>query len=108
MNQWFKYEECPVCGKTFYPESMMKWGWKTPKGKNVCSYTCQRVSEKNPKSIPKPKRKRKAVRVIETGRVFESIEECAVFYGVTRQYIYNSLNLKKGRFKDLHLERVIV
>ena len=106
MTQWFKNDVCPVCGKTFYPESMMEWGWKTPKGKNVCSYSCQRKSEKNPKSIPKPQRKRRAVRIIETGKVFESVGECAIYLETSRTAIYNSLNHKGGRFKDFHLERV--
>ena len=106
MNRNYIEKVCPVCGKVFYPSYMMLWGWLTPKGEPVCSYTCQRISEKNPKAIRKPKRKRRAVRIIETGKVFESVGECAIYLETTRTSIYNSLNHNGGRFKGFHLERV--
>ena len=108
MSEYYAEKICPVCGKVFYPSYLMNWGWLTPKNVPVCSYTCQRKSENNPKSISKPKRKRSAVRIVETGRMFESVDECAVFFNTTRQSIYNSLNLRGGKYGEFHLERVKV
>lgn len=108
MTDYYKEKTCPVCGKSFYPTYYADWGWMTPNGKPVCSYTCQRKSEKNPKSISKPPKKRRAVRIIETGQIFDSIGECADFLGTQRTAIYNSLNHKGGRYKNIHLERIMI
>lgn len=104
MNDRYKESICPECGKVFYPEYMLRWGWKNPKGENVCSYSCQRKSEKNPKAMRKPCKT--SVRIIETGEIFQSITACA-----------NSLNVRvpnlryyieRGKpFRGFHIERVV-
>lgn len=108
MTEYYKEKTCPVCGKTFCPSRFGEWGWLTPRGKPVCSYTCQRESERNPKSISKPPKKQKAYRIIETGEIFLNAAECAAHLNTNKTSIYNSLNHKEGRFKDIHLERVII
>lgn len=41
---------CPVCKKIFY--SGAEWGYKTDKNKRVCSWTCNRMSEKKKRKKP--------------------------------------------------------
>lgn len=107
MNEHYKEKTCPECSKVFYPEYLLKWGWKNPKDEPVCSYTCQRKSEKKhySRSIKKPCKT--TVRIIETGEIFQSITACANSFDVKvmtlRYYI------DKGKpFRGLHIERVVI
>ena len=50
-HYWYDKEpnECPICGKKFYPAPLHAWkiGSEKAKEKLVCSYTCMRVWEKD-------------------------------------------------------------
>lgn len=66
MSNWLKHTKCPVCGEKFLPAPFH--GWKDARNQErlVCTYPCQRESErlheaelaKKPrrKSGPKPKK----------------------------------------------------
>lgn len=100
---------CPICGKKFFPEYDMFWVYRIGgyKYQLVCSYTCMRKWQLNPKSMSKPKKERRKIRIVETGEVFNSTMECAEFFNTTRQAIYNSFHKSNGKYKGFHLERVI-
>lgn len=100
--------KCPVCGKMFIPapEHSYKIG-EGIKGELVCTYSCMRKWEKNPK---KPKRvcnngKRTAVRVVETGKEYDTITKCAKALHVSGATIYNCLYHGKT-IDGLHIEKV--
>ena len=105
MGELYKKFVCPECGKEFSPEFEMYWGWKNPKDENVCSYTCQRKSEKKAKSKPKQIRNRVPVRIRETGEVFKSISDCAVHLNTSNGSIYRCID-RGIPFYNLHIERV--
>lgn len=108
-NSW-EVETCPVCGKDFLPAS--QHGWKIGEGTKeqlVCTYPCQRAwekaSEKKKATMRKPKRKRNAVRVIETGEIFESVAACAEHFNTSKTCIYKCF--RGGTYNKLHMERVV-
>ena len=106
MNEHYVEKVCPVCGKVFYPGYLMMWGWKNPSDELVCSYRCQRKSEKKPKSTRKPLRSMVAVRIVETGQVFESISDCAAHFHTSTSALRHSIY--EGRdYKGYHIERVV-
>lgn len=101
---------CPVCGEDFLPAP--QHGWKIGEGKKaelVCTYSCQRkwekASEKQRETMRKPKRKRIAVRVIETGEVFESVAACAEHFNTSKTCIYKCF--RGLTYNNLHMERVV-
>lgn len=106
MNERYKESICPECGKVFYPEYLLKWGWKNPEGENVCSYSCQRKSENKPKKKRNPSRERIPVRIVETGEVFRSISDCASEFGTSNMSIHKCIYQGKA-YKGLHIERVV-
>ena len=99
---------CPLCGKEFLPAGMHSWtiGNNSMTQELVCSYTCMRKWEKNPKrkndySIGKKVK----VRVIETGEVFDSIKQCAAKLRTSTSSIHNCIY--KGRTsRGFHIEKV--
>ena len=88
MNSFYHSENegrmtCPVCGKKFDPAPEHAYHIKRGQKNFVCSWSCMRKWEKGevkglkPQEVkPKPKRY-KAVRVVETGEIFNSAKECA-------------------------------
>lgn len=102
---------CPVCGKNFLPAA--QHGWKIGEGSKerlVCTYSCQRkyekASEKKKTTILEVKRNRQAVRVVETGEVFESVEACANHFNTSKTCIYKCF--RGGTYKKMHIERVMI
>lgn len=106
MDENYKATACPQCGKKFYPKRyLMKWGYLNPKGEPVCSYSCQRASEKNPKYSNNKQRILVPVRIVETGEEFDSISKCAAHLNVQPSNLYYCIH--KGReYRGLHIERV--
>ena len=117
MSDFGSYEtrpmrECPVCGKMFSPAPEHSYCIGN-KQKLVCSYSCVRKWEKEPRQQRKPNHEPTRnpngtaipVRITETGQQFGSITECAkhlgVSYSCARKMLYygNSHN-------GLHLEWV--
>lgn len=105
--------ECPICGKPFSPtvQHIYKAG-KAANRKFVCSYTCQRAWEKNPDVLKKGIKKRRsegnnkvAVRVVETGEVFDSILACAKGLGISTNSVHHCIYYGKTS-KGLHIEKV--
>lgn len=106
MGELYKECECPECGKIFYPEYLMNWGWKSPSGELVCSYHCQRKSEKKMPKKKNPQRKRIPVRIVETGETFDSISDCSIHLNTSGANIYRCVHLGRTH-KGLHIERVV-
>ena len=105
--------ECPVCGKRFSPT--IEHAYKAGTGANrkfVCSYTCQRAWEKNPDVLKKGIKKQRsegnnkvAVRVVETGELFDSIVACAKGLNTSTFTVGRCIYYGKT-VKGLHIERV--
>lgn len=101
-------QECPICGKMFLPAS--EHAWRIGRGQKsgfVCSYTCMRKWEKDPKIKLKVcnNGKKVKVRVVETGEVFNSITECAKKIGTSACAIHYCIY--HGRTaRGLHVEKV--
>lgn len=98
---------CPICGKEFLPASQHYWriGDVPSRERLVCSYSCMRKWEKTPKNKRKVDRKRVAVRILETGEVFESVADCAKHLGIPRDRV--SKMLYNGRaYNGYHIEKV--
>ena len=100
--------KCPICEKMFSPapEHSYKIG-EGIKCQLVCSYTCERKWEKDPK---KPKKEctngqKIPVRVIETGKEYDSITKCANALKVSNSAIYHCIYYGKTA-KGLHVEMV--
>lgn len=99
---------CPVCEKMFTPAS--EHSYKIGKGikcQLVCSYTCERNWEKNPK---RPKKvcnngSKIAVKVLETGKQYDSITKCAKALKVSNTTIYHCIYYGKTH-KGLHIVKV--
>lgn len=105
MNERYIIDVCPECGTEFSTEFRSAWGWKNVKGQNVCSYHCQRASETNRK--PASSRiKRVPVRIVETGEVFESINQCAYHLGASYSMMHKCI-YKGETYKKMHIERVV-
>ena len=108
MNEHYTKFVCPVCGKVFYPAVSELWGWKigeTCRPKLVCSYKCQREWENKPRKKSRINRKRVAVKIVETGEIFECIEDCANKFDVSASWL--SKCLRTGRaYNGIHIERV--
>lgn len=100
---------CPVCGKMFKPAPEHIYCIEHNKKKLVCSYTCTRKWEKGEIEklfAPKPKNKKySAIRIVETGETFKSIQECAVH--LKAQYSGVQRALQKGyACHGYHIEEV--
>lgn len=106
----YKNEICPVCGEVFQISKFFRWGWLIGSESNpkpVCSYKCQRDWEKDPSKKKKPQVKRCAVRIVETGEVFESISDCALHFHTSASALRHSIY--EGRdYKGFHIERVVI
>lgn len=100
---------CPQCEEEFYIAPYQEWGWLVGEGtkpKPVCSYSCQREWEKEHTTKAKPSRQRVAVRIVETGEVFESVAECCRRLNIKRSNL--TVLADEGRtYKGLHIERVV-
>ena len=101
---------CPQCKEEFYISPLIqRWGWVIGTEANpipVCSYKCQRASERKAKGKPKQQRNRVPVRIRETGEVFRSISECAAYLNTSNNSIYRCID-RGIPFYDLHIERVV-
>ena len=104
---------CPICGKEFLPagQHAYKIGKTRWKQQLVCSYTCQRKWEKNPKiklveNAGCRCNHRKDVRIIETGETFSTIRDCAKHLGVSESSVYRAI-YKDREVKGLHIEEVV-
>lgn len=109
MAEHWVMKRCPICGKEYLPAAQHGWAIKEGTKKElVCSYTCQRKYEKNPKmKIKKRSNKAKiAVKVIETGEEFKSITECAEHFNVSTTTIHHCLYHFKT-LNGLHLTQII-
>ena len=78
--------KCPVCGEMFKPAEEHSYHIEGNKEKLVCTYSCMRKwqTEKGRKRTPGSRGKNKgkhygAVRIVETGEVFENIKDCAAY-----------------------------
>lgn len=99
---------CPICEKMFTPAA--EHSYKIGKGikvQLVCSYSCEREWDKNPK---KPKKvcnngSKIVVRVVETDEVYESITKCAKALKVSNTTIYHCIYYGKTH-KGLHIVKV--
>ncbi len=100
---------CPICGKEFLPAGQHYWkiGDIPSKEQLVCTYSCMRKWEKLPKKKRKLKANNKAVevRVVETGQIFGSIEECAEALNVSDKTIRNCIYYYRTA-KGMHIEKV--
>ena len=101
---------CPVCGKEFLPAGQHSWmiGDRPSQQELVCSYSCMRKWETDP-NRKKKKRctngKKKKVRIVETGQVFDSMQECADALGISGTAVHYCVYY--GRTADgLHIEKV--
>ena len=116
--------KCPVCGKMFNaaPEHSYTIGYGEKRGKNkkrlVCTYSCMRKWEKEQAEKPKktslnkaPVQRRNipyksvAVRIVETGETFSSLDECAKHLNTVGSNIGYGLKTGKG-YKGYHFEKV--
>ncbi|MEE0981454.1 MAG: hypothetical protein U0K91_07195 [Acutalibacteraceae bacterium] len=104
---------CPICGKEFLPAGQHSWkiGEYMSYEKLVCSYSCMRKWEKGAKNgkgrYKKPcnNGKKIAVRIVETGKEYDTITKCAKALYVSNTTIYNCLY--NGKTIDgLHIEKV--
>lgn len=100
---------CPICGKEFSPAPEHSYYINGNKLKLVCSYTCVRKWEKNPKaqysSGISGKKAGIAVRFVETGEEFVSISECAEHLNTSYSIIDHCIRYGYP-FKGVHIERV--
>lgn len=100
---------CPICGKMFKPAEEHSYYIEHNKRKLVCSYTCMRKWEKGEVAklfAPKPKNKKySAIRIVETGETFKSIQECAVHLKVHYSGVQRAL-LKGYTCHGYHIEEV--
>ncbi len=109
MNERYAPTVCPICNKEFRPEYYARWGWVIGTESApipVCSYKCQRQWEKNPEAKKrKPAPKRIAVRIVETGEVFDSVQDCASYFNASTSTLYRCM--RKGiTYNRMHIERV--
>lgn len=100
---------CPVCGKEFLPAGQHSWkiGNSFSKQELVCTYSCMRKWEKNPKKRSRvcENGNKIKVRVIETGEVFDSITKCAKKLKTSTSSIHHCIY--NGRTaRGLHVEKV--
>ena len=101
---------CPVCKEEFLPAGQHSWmiGDIPSKQELVCTYPCMRKWETDP-SRKKKKRctngKKIKVRVIETGEVFDSMQECAEALGASATTVHRCL-YKHRSYNGLHIEKV--
>lgn len=109
MQEW-KIKTCPVCGCDFLPAA--QHSYKIKRGSReevVCTYSCQRKWEKSEPGKRKRKKQTQikgiAVRVIETGEVFESVAACAAHFNCSRTSIYKCL--KGNTYNDYHMEKAV-
>ena len=100
---------CPICGKMFKPAPEHIYSVGKNKKKLACSYTCVRKWEKGEVArlfAPKPKNKKySAIRIVETGETFKSIQECAVHIGAAYSGVQRAL-LKGYTCHGYHIEEV--
>lgn len=100
---------CPVCGKEFLPAGQHSWiiGNNFSKQELVCTYSCMRKWEKNPKKRSRvcENGRRVKVRVVETGEVFNSISECARKLKTSTCSIHYSIYYGRTA-RGLHVERL--
>jgi Rps23 Pro-64 3,4-dihydroxylase Tpa1-like proline 4-hydroxylase len=62
------------------------------------------AKEKNYRIITLP-RKARRVKVLETGQIFESIKECAQFFGVSNKTVYSAFE-KGCKLRGHNIERI--
>lgn len=100
--------KCPICGEMFSPtaEHAYKIG-EGVKSQLVCTYSCMRKWEKDPKKAKKVCTNgcKIAVKVLETGKQYESITKCAKALKVSNTTIYHCIYYGKT-LKGLHIVKV--
>lgn len=100
--------KCPICGEMFSPtaEHAYKIG-EGNKSQLVCTYSCMRKWEKNPnkKKMGRNNGCKVAVKVVETGEVYDSITKCAKALKVANTTIYYCIYYGKTH-KGLHIVKV--
>ena len=89
---------CPVCGKMFDPAPEHSYKIGKYRNKLVCTYTCMRKWEKGEvKKLevqPKKSRLYGAVKIVETGEIFDNCKECAKHLGAAYTGVQRAV--KKG------------
>ena len=114
MNSFYHSENearmtCPICGKNFNPAPEHAYHIKRGQKNFVCSWSCMRKWEKGevkglkPQEV-KPKRY-KAVRVVETGEIFNSAKECADHLNAALSLVYKAIS-HRTTCHGLHIEAV--
>lgn len=95
---------CPVCEKMFQPAPEHIYNITVDKQKKlVCSYSCQRLWQKEPSVAKKTARKTTKVRCVESGQVFGSVRQCAEEMETEPSII--SKCLRSGQpYKGFHFE----
>ena len=103
---------CPVCGKKFKPAEEHIYHIGKRHNKLVCTYTCMRKWQRGEVKELSPHRREKkknvkygAVRIIETGEIFETIRECAAYLNRQTGNVYQSI-ITGGGCNGCHIEEV--
>jgi hypothetical protein len=105
---------CPVCGEMFQPAEQHAYYIGKNQKKRVCTYSCMRKWEKGEvKKLfsqgrkGRENKKYSAVRIVETGKTFGSIKECAEHLNTKSQNVHQAI--KTGcHCRGFHIEEVKV
>lgn len=116
MNSFYHSENegrmtCPVCGKKFDPAPEHAYHIKRSHRNFVCSYSCMRKWEKGevkklrPQEVKPESKRYKAVRVVETGEIFNNAKECANHLNAALSCVYRALQIG-ATCHGFHIEAV--